>query len=70
MRGNVERLLEGRVGLVTGAGAGIGQAIAMRFAANGASVVIAELTAAPNVASVKTSLTIRTAKQLPGVPLE
>jgi DNA-binding Lrp family transcriptional regulator len=29
-----------------------------------------KLTAAPNVASVKTSLTIRTAKQLPGVPLE
>jgi DNA-binding Lrp family transcriptional regulator len=29
-----------------------------------------KLTPAPNVASVKTSLTIRTAKQLPGVPLE
>lgn len=28
------------------------------------------LTPAPNVASVKTSLTIRTAKSLPGVPLE
>lgn len=28
------------------------------------------LTPAPNVASVKTSLTIRTAKHLPGVPLE
>lgn len=28
------------------------------------------LTPAPNVASVKTSLTIRTAKNLPGVPLE
>jgi DNA-binding Lrp family transcriptional regulator len=28
------------------------------------------LTPAPNVASVKTSLTIRTAKQMPGVPLE
>ena len=28
------------------------------------------LTVAPNVGSVKTSLTIRTAKQLPGVPLE
>ena len=32
--------------------------------------VIDELTAAPNVASVKTSLTIRTAKSEPGVPLE
>jgi DNA-binding Lrp family transcriptional regulator len=29
-----------------------------------------KLTAAPNVASVKTSLTIRTAKLLPGVPLD
>ncbi len=29
-----------------------------------------KLTAAPNVGSVKTSLTIRTAKQLPGVPIE
>ncbi|MDE8652118.1 Lrp/AsnC family transcriptional regulator [Novosphingobium album (ex Liu et al. 2023)] len=29
-----------------------------------------KLTPAPNVASVKTSLTIRTAKELPGVPLE
>jgi len=28
-----------------------------------------ELTAAPNVASVKTSLTIRSAKNLPGVPI-
>jgi hypothetical protein len=29
-----------------------------------------KLTPAPNVGSVKTSLTIRTAKQLPGVPLD
>jgi DNA-binding Lrp family transcriptional regulator len=29
-----------------------------------------KLTPAPNVASVKTSLTIRTSKQLPGVPME
>ena len=29
-----------------------------------------KLTPAPNVASVKTSLTIRTAKQVPGVPME
>jgi hypothetical protein len=28
-----------------------------------------KLTPAPNVASVKTSLTIRTSKNLPGVPL-
>ncbi|WP_333795368.1 Lrp/AsnC family transcriptional regulator [Hyphomicrobium sp.] len=31
--------------------------------------VLRELTAAPNVASVKTSLTIRRAKRAPGVPL-
>jgi DNA-binding Lrp family transcriptional regulator len=29
-----------------------------------------KITPAPNVASVKTSLTIRTAKQVPGVPIE
>jgi len=29
-----------------------------------------KLTQAPNVASVKTSLTIRTSKNLPGVPVE
>ena len=33
-------------------------------------LLTSKLTPAPNVASVKTSLTIRTAKQLPGVPLE
>jgi len=33
-------------------------------------LLTSKLTPAPNVASVKTSLTIRTAKQLPGVPLD
>ncbi len=33
------------------------------------SFLTSELTTAPNVASVKTSLTIRTAKNLPGVPV-
>ena len=33
------------------------------------SILTASLTTAPNVASVKTSLTIRTAKSLPGVPV-
>ena len=33
------------------------------------SFLTSELTAAPNVASVKTSLTIRSAKNLPGVPI-
>ncbi|WP_373490857.1 Lrp/AsnC family transcriptional regulator [Parasphingorhabdus sp.] len=33
------------------------------------SFLTSQLTAAPNVASVKTSLTIRSAKHLPGVPI-
>lgn len=37
--------LEGRVALVTGAGLGIGQAIAQRFVEEGARVVVAELNA-------------------------
>jgi len=34
------------------------------------SFLTSQLTAAPNVASVKTSLTIRSAKHLPGVPIQ
>ncbi|HRE36099.1 MAG TPA: Lrp/AsnC ligand binding domain-containing protein, partial [Sphingopyxis terrae] len=34
------------------------------------SFLTAHLTSAPNVTSVKTSLTIRTAKQLAGIPVE
>lgn len=33
-------------------------------------ILTTQLTAAPNVASVKTSLTIRTSKRMPGIPVE
>ena len=36
-------LLENKIGLITGAGTGIGRATALRFAQEGASVVIADL---------------------------
>jgi NAD(P)-dependent dehydrogenase (short-subunit alcohol dehydrogenase family) len=39
-------LMEGKAGLVTGAASGIGRACAMRFAAEGAVVVVADLEAA------------------------
>ncbi len=35
--------LEGKAALITGAGAGIGRAIALLFGAEGASVLVAEL---------------------------
>lgn len=43
--GNAARLLENKVAVVTGGGAGIGKGIALLFAAHGARVVVAELKA-------------------------
>jgi 2-keto-3-deoxy-L-fuconate dehydrogenase len=59
MSGNGNFRLDGKVAVVTGAGSGIGQAIALRFAANGATVRVldinpkqAEATAAQIAAAV------------------
>lgn len=45
--------LEGRIAIVTGAGLGIGQAIAQRFVEEGARVVVAELNAETGRATVE-----------------
>jgi NAD(P)-dependent dehydrogenase (short-subunit alcohol dehydrogenase family) len=47
-----KELLKDKVALVTGAGDGIGRAIALRYAAEGASVVVAEINEAKGQATV------------------
>ncbi|MDT4851603.1 SDR family NAD(P)-dependent oxidoreductase [Hydrogenophaga sp.] len=49
-----ERLLEGRLALVTGAAAGIGRAIALHYAQAGARVVLVDLRAEDCAATVQT----------------
>jgi NAD(P)-dependent dehydrogenase (short-subunit alcohol dehydrogenase family) len=45
---SLERRLEGRVALVTGAASGVGRAIALRYGREGAAVVCADLREAPD----------------------
>ena len=47
------KLLEGKVALVTGAARGIGKAIALRFASEGADIAFTDLAIDDNVAPQK-----------------
>jgi NAD(P)-dependent dehydrogenase (short-subunit alcohol dehydrogenase family) len=55
------RLLDGKVAAVTGASSGIGRAIALSFAAEGASVALADITTEPKEGGVPTLDLIRQA---------
>jgi len=44
-----EKKLAGKVAIVTGSGRGIGRAIAMRLAADGAAVVVSPMLTAPSL---------------------
>ena len=53
----IMKLLEGKTALVTGASRGIGRAIALRFAENGANVAFTDLRADENSESLEKELT-------------
>ena len=50
------KLLEGKVALITGAGRGIGKAVAMRFAEQGADIALTELELSETVLATKAEL--------------
>ena len=50
------KLLEGKTAIITGAARGIGKAIAMRFAQEGANIAITDLNLDENTAAVETEL--------------
>ena len=65
------KLLEGKVAIVTGAARGIGKAIAMRFAEEGASVVFTDLKVDENFQNTEKSCRLWESRQkaTPQTPL-
>jgi NAD(P)-dependent dehydrogenase (short-subunit alcohol dehydrogenase family) len=58
----IEKPLQGKVGIVTGGGSGIGEAVARSFADAGATVVVADLDEERGARSRPTSAATRTPK--------